>query len=117
VMMRAARLARAHGIPVVADFESSRLPRFRTLLQLTDHLIVSQHFACALTKRRTPAAAATDLWNEDRAVVIVTCGAAGCWFLDRFQTRPRRFRAFPVRSVGTTGCGGVFPGADRKSGV
>src|SRR6202034_3043910 len=47
--MRAARLARQAGIPVVADFEQRDLPGFPTLLGLPDHLILSKSFAAKLT--------------------------------------------------------------------
>ena len=74
-MIRATRIARAAGIPVVADFESSYLPGFNRLLALVDHLILSEDFACDLTGARNAAEAARALWNNSRQVVIVTCGA------------------------------------------
>jgi len=110
-MIRAARLARAAGIPVVADFESSHPPRFAELLALADHLIVSGNFACHLTGARSPAAAAAKLWRKDRRVVVTTCGARGCWFLDHAGGTLRHLPAFPVKAVDTTGCGDVFHGA------
>ena len=110
-MIRASRIARAAGIPVVADFESFRLPRFRELLALVDHLIVSDNFARQLTGARTPAAAAEKLWRKDRAVVVITCGARGCWFLDVSTASPQRLPAFRVQALDTTGCGDVFHGA------
>ena len=48
-MIRAARIARDAGIPVVADFESGDDPLFPTLLALVDHLILSRDFACKIT--------------------------------------------------------------------
>jgi ribokinase len=110
-MIRASRIARAAGIPVVADFESFRLPRFRELLALVDHLIVSENFARQFTGARTPAAAAEKLWRKDRAAVVITCGVRGCWFLDASMVRPQRFPAYRIRTVDTTGCGDVFHGA------
>ena len=110
-MIRAARIARAACIPVVADFESRHLPRFAELLELSDHLIVSETFAGALTRARTPSAAAIKLFNRGRSVVVVTCGAKGCWFLDREMKRPGHLPAFRVPAIDTTGCGDVFHGA------
>jgi sugar/nucleoside kinase (ribokinase family) len=110
-MIRAARVARAAGIPVVADFESRDLPRFAELLALSDHLVVSETFARALTGARTPAAAATKLISHGRSVVVVTCGAKGCWFLDRKMKRQGHQPAFRVKAIDTTGCGDVFHGA------
>jgi len=109
-MIRAARLARAAGIPVVADFESSHLPRFRELLELSDHLIVSGAFACRLTGARSVPAAVSRLGRRDR-VVVATMGAAGCWFLEGQAGRPQPLPAFRVAAVDTTGCGDVFHGA------
>ena len=110
-MIRAARLARSGGIPVVADFESSHLPRFGELLELADHLIVSEGFARRLTGTRSVAAALRKLWNERRSVVVATGGESGCWFIDKAHRSPQHFPAFPVRAVDTTGCGDVFHGA------
>jgi sugar/nucleoside kinase (ribokinase family) len=110
-MIRAARIARAAGIPVVADFESFKLPRFRELLALADHLIVSENFACEFTGARSPAAAAKKLWRPDRAVVVVTIGADGCWYRDNGESQARHLPAFRVKALDTTGCGDVFHGA------
>src|SRR5580658_768938 len=60
-MIRAARLARAAGIPVVADFEQSGLPGFATLLPLADHLIISESFAAKLTGLPDPRRAVVKL--------------------------------------------------------
>lgn len=110
-MIRAARIARAAGIPVVADFESSHLPRFAELLALVHHPILSEKFACRITKTKTAAAAAKALWNENRAAVVITCGARGCWYLAGGQSVPRHLPAFKVTALDTTGCGDVFHGA------
>jgi len=110
-MIRAAEIARAAGIPVVADFESSAMPRFDELLALVDHLILSEAFACGTTGANNPALAATRLWNRRRKVVIVTCGAKGCFYLDRGSQIPKQVPAFKVRARDTTGCGDVFHGA------
>lgn len=110
-MIRAARLARRAGIPVVGDFESSAEARFGELLGLTDHLILSAHFACRLAGVKTPAAAARALWRPDRSAVVITCGAEGAWFLDGDRAKAEHWPAFRVRAVDTTGCGDVFHGA------
>ena len=110
-MIRAARLARRAGIPVVGDFESRSEPRFEELLTLTDHLILSARFAGELARVQAPAAAARALWRGDRAAVVITCGAEGCWFLDGDRAEPEHWPACRVRAVDTTGCGDVFHGA------
>src|SRR5262249_25174714 len=80
-MIRAARLARAAGIPVVAGFERVSGPRFPKLLGLVDHLILSQTFAQELTGEKNPARAAKRLWTNKRELVAITCGSEGCWYL------------------------------------
>jgi sugar/nucleoside kinase (ribokinase family) len=110
-MIRAARIARAAGIPVVADFESSQLPRFQKLLALADHLIVSESFARQLTGAKHPDRAAAKLWRPDRSVVVITSGARGCWFLEARSKRAAHLPAVRVKAIDTTGCGDVFHGA------
>jgi sugar/nucleoside kinase (ribokinase family) len=110
-MIRAARIARSEGIPVVADFESFKLLRFGELLALADHLIVSETFACQFTGVRSAAVAVKKLWAQDRAVVVVTAGAEGCWYLDNENSPVRHLPAFRVKALDTTGCGDVFHGA------
>jgi sugar/nucleoside kinase (ribokinase family) len=111
-MTRAARIARAAGIPVVADFERGDWPGFAELLALVDHLLVSRHFAVRQTGITEPTAALRALWTDARQVVVVTGGEEGCWYLSaaepgRLQHQP----AFAVATVDTTGCGDVFHGA------
>lgn len=110
-MIRAAKIARAAGVPVVADLERNEWPGFDELLGLVDHLIVSQAFARKLTGEADPARAVDKLWSDSRQVVIVTCGEEGCCFRSREAAAPRRYPAFKVATVDTTGCGDVFHGA------
>jgi len=111
-MIRAARLAKAAGIPVVADFESDQGPGFSELLDLVDHLIVAQEFAHKLTGESSPIFAAKKLWRGEDHSVVVTSGAEGCWFLGRCPwDLPTPWPAYSVPVVDTTGCGDVFHGA------
>lgn len=110
-MVRAARLARRAGIPVVADLEIATDPQFPQLLALADHLILSRDFSCALTGVRSPAQAVLKLARPDRQVAVVTCGEKGCWYLAPGEAAPRHQPAFKVKAVDTTGCGDVFHGA------
>jgi sugar/nucleoside kinase (ribokinase family) len=111
-MIRAAQLARAAGVPVVADFESDMMPQFPELLALVDHLVLSQEFAAKLTGLTDPARAAQSLWTNDRSAVIITCGAEGCWCRgSENASLVRHYPAFAVQAVDTTGCGDVFHGA------
>lgn len=111
-MIRAARIARAAGIPVVADLENSDVPRFNELFRLADHLIVSQEFALGHTGTKHPAVAVAELLaGGRRQAVVVTCGARGCWFQQAGWRVPSFHAAFAVKVVDTTGCGDVFHGA------
>ena len=109
-MLRAARIARESGVPIVADFERNSSPRFAELLALTDHLIVGRSFAGQLTGEGDPAEAVKRLRRGPHAVVIVTDGGDGCWVAGTNDESPRHVPAFPVRVRDTTGCGDVFHG-------
>jgi sugar/nucleoside kinase (ribokinase family) len=52
------------------------------------------------------------LWNDARQAVVVTCGAAGCWYRDPSlpSWATHHFPAPDVDAVDTTGCGDVFHG-------
>jgi sugar/nucleoside kinase (ribokinase family) len=110
--LRAVRIARANGIGVVADFERDPGPPFAELLDAVDHLIVSERFGRELTGADNAARSAEKLCRGGRQAVVITCGAAGCWYAPS-EGRPfaRHFPAFAVPVVDTTGCGDVFHGA------
>ncbi|MFW6124596.1 MAG: PfkB family carbohydrate kinase [Pirellulales bacterium] len=109
--LRAARLARAAGTPVVADFERRPEGAFDELLAAVDHLVVGRRFARRLTGEGDPNRAAERLAGVGRSVVI-TCGEEGCWYVDPGPApAARRQPAFEVAVVDTTGCGDVFHGA------
>ena len=111
-MLRAARIARAAGVAVIADFEYVSSPLFAELLALVDHLILPADFAAQLSGQTAPAAAAQALWSVDRELVAVTCGAEGAWWIGRAAPdRPQHQPAFAVQVADTTGCGDVFHGA------
>lgn len=110
--IRAARIAREAGIPVVADLERDEASGFDELCALVDHLIVGRAFAERLTGEADPSRSLSALWGRHRATVVVTCGEGGCWFADGANSgSPRHQGAFPVDVVDTTGCGDVFHGA------
>lgn len=109
-MIRAARVARRAGRPVVADFERVSGPEFSELVGLVDHLILSWSFAEKLTGSSNPGEAVERLWTDDRQVVVVTVGKDGCWYRAVEADGMEHFPAFPVGAVDTTGCGDVFHG-------
>jgi sulfofructose kinase len=110
--IRAARIARESGVAVVGDLERDPGGRFAELLRLVDHLIISDAFARTLSGATDPAQAAQRLYDPGSRAVVVTCGAAGCWYVGEGSGRPaRHLPAFAVEVVDTTGCGDVFHGA------
>lgn len=111
-MIRAARIARAARMPVVADIESAEDPLVPKLLELVDHLIVSRGFAIRVTGETDPARAVQALWTPGRRAAVVTCGKDGCWYVsDQQPGTPCWQPAMAVEVVDTTGCGDVFHGA------
>jgi sulfofructose kinase len=111
-MLRAAKIAAAAGIPIVADFESDQRPEFGELLALVDHLIVARDFAQRITGTSDPARAVDLLWTNRRQAVVVTCGREGCWFRAADAgSLPQHVPAIAVAARDTTGCGDVFRGA------
>jgi sugar/nucleoside kinase (ribokinase family) len=110
-MIRAARIARAAGIPVVADLERDLGAPLAELLALVDHLILPYDFAQKITGAADGPAIARALWQPGRAAVVVTRSAEGAWYVtseepDMVYHQP----GFRVREVDTNGCGDVFHG-------
>ncbi len=114
--LRAVSIARAAGGHVVADFEDASHPLFRDVLDLVDHLIVSEKFASEITGEKDPSKAARALWQRGRAAVIVTSGADGCRCVSA-ESAPEavHYPASAVKASDTTGCGDVFHGAYAAS--
>jgi sulfofructose kinase len=110
-MLRAARVARAAGLPVVADIERTDDEHLEELMELVDHLVVPQYFAQARTKCSQPGEAAEGLFRPHHRAVVVTCGACGSWYVGDGVPEAAHQPAFAVHAVDTTGCGDVFHGA------
>jgi sulfofructose kinase len=111
-MVRAARIAREAGIPVVADLEREKGGLFGELLRLADHLILPFEFARKVTAAQDAPAIVRALWTDARSTVVVTKGAEGAWYLSAEEPgRVWHQPGFRVREVDTTGCGDVFHGA------
>ena len=110
-MVRAARIARAAGIPVVADLERDPGPPFAELLSLADHLILPFEFAHRITGCADGAGIVRALWREDRAAVVVTKSGEGSWCLSAEEPGTVYHQpSFAVPEVDTNGCGDVFHG-------
>ena len=108
--VRAGRIAAAAGIPIVADFERQDAPCLDELLELTGHLIVPAHFACAITGASSPSDAILQLATSAREVTVVTNGAEGFWWVEK-GGQPNHVPAFVVEVADTACCGDVFHGA------
>jgi len=109
-MLRASRIAREAGIPVVADLERDGGPEFGELFKIVDHLVISFSFARSLTRAVDPGEAVEKLWTAQRDAVVVTDGAKGCSFRSKDASRVEHQPAFKVKAIDTTGCGDVFHG-------
>lgn len=107
-MIRAARIARAAGVEVVADLERDEHPRFAEILHLVDHLILSRKFATKRTGKQSAREAVEELAHFGAKVAIVTDGEAGAWVVA--EGNSFHFPAYSVQVVDSTGCGDAFHG-------
>ena len=107
--LQAASLARAHGIPVVADLELASLPEVDSFLSVVDHLIIGIDLAGAITQKQNVEEMVRKIANPQRAACVVTAGANGCWYSE-YGGEVYHFPAYKVNVVDTTGCGDVFHG-------
>lgn len=108
--VRVQKVARDAGVHIVADLERDDCAMFPEILALSDHLIISQRFAAKISECEAPEDAAKALLRPENQVVVVTCGAKGCWAIARGESKARHFPAFSVETVDTTGCGDTFHG-------
>jgi len=109
--LRAARIFRSAGRPVVVDVEEDQGEVTDSLIELADHVILSWEFAGRYLSARDELDAVRALWHPLRKACVVTSGSEGCWVTDA-DSYPRvsHVPAFPVQAVDTTGCGDVFHG-------
>ncbi|NPV85294.1 MAG: hypothetical protein HPY45_04725 [Anaerolineae bacterium] len=107
--LKAAKIARGLGIPVVADIEARQKPHLRELADLADHLIVGIAAGRLLTGRQSPEQILQACARPDRACCVITVGEHGCWFSQR-EGEITHIPAVEVEAVDTTGCGDVFHG-------
>jgi sulfofructose kinase len=105
--LRAARRARALGVPVVADFSDPR-PDYLRLLPWVDYAVLPEAFVRRWSPG-DPARALRRLRREFGGAPVVTLGARGGIYWH--EGGVRRFTSPRVRVVDTTGAGDVFHGA------
>ena len=105
----AARIARAHGIPVTVDVDTI-YPGFDKVLPLVDYLIASSEFPGRWTRIEDPFEALAAIQAEyGMRVAAMTLGAHGA--LARAEGRYFYSPGFVVDCLDTTGAGDVFHGA------
>jgi sulfofructose kinase len=112
--LKAASLARAHGIPVVADLELDSLPEVDSFLSLVDHLIIGIDLAGAITQKQNVEEMVRKIANPQITACVVTAGTNGCWYSE-YGGEVHHFPAYKVNVVDTTGCGDVFHGVYAAS--
>ncbi|MBD3235394.1 MAG: ribokinase [Candidatus Eisenbacteria bacterium] len=106
---RAARIARAAGMPVMVDLERAG-DGIDALLPEVDLLIAADGFAEAVSGAERRSHALRWLGQRTRgALVLVTRGAEGCELLRAGAVC--RYPAYAVEAADTTGAGDVFHGA------
>ena len=111
--LRAARIAHAAGVPVVADFERNPGEPFDELMGLVDHLVLP----CGFVNKegygdKGTEEAVRQLVEKYGATVVVTCGANGVWYAEPGHAiEPRHIKAFEITPFDTNGCGDIFHGA------
>ena len=106
---KAARIARANGIPVTVDVDTV-YHGFEAVLPYIDYLIASSEFPLQWTNRTDPFEALEVIRREyGMKVAAMTLGAHGALALSNgeFTYSP----AFVVNTIDTTGAGDVFHGA------
>jgi sugar/nucleoside kinase (ribokinase family) len=105
----AARIARAHLIPVTVDVDTI-YPGFERVLPLVDYMIASSEFPAAWTGIEDPFEALIAIQKQSRMrIAAMTLGQYGALAYSEgcFTYSP----GFAVRCIDTTGAGDVFHGA------
>jgi sulfofructose kinase len=103
----AARVARAHGIPVTCDIDHVT-PGTRELLQLVSHPVFAETVPAQLTGETDPERALRALRRMHPGRLVVTVGERGAIALDGDSLLAAP--GFPVTVVDSTGAGDVFRG-------
>jgi sugar/nucleoside kinase (ribokinase family) len=105
--IEAARIARAHGVPVTCDIDHVT-PGTRELLQLVSHPVFAETVPSQLTGEADPERALRSLGRAHPGRLVVTVGERGAIALEgeTLLAAP----GFPVTVVDSTGAGDVFRG-------
>jgi len=105
--IEAARIARAHGVPVTCDIDHVT-PGTRELLQLVSHPVFAETVPSQLTGEAEPERALRALRRTHPGRLVVTVGERGAIALEGSTLLAAP--GFPVTVVDSTGAGDVFRG-------
>ena len=105
--LRAARMARKQGIPVVIDAERMEKD-IDLLIESSDHIVVSREFAYLFTGKKNEIQMLKALQRAKGQVIIVTRGNRGV--IGKDASGIFEIPSFKVNVVDTTGSGDVFHG-------
>ena len=105
---RAAGWARERGIPVVSDFKRM-YTGLEKVFPLVDYHVLPRFFAAEVTGKKTPESILRALARKYGGTPVITGGSEGGMYL--LDGTVRRYRAFPVECVDSTGAGDAFHGA------
>jgi sugar/nucleoside kinase (ribokinase family) len=103
--------ARGLGLAIVADIEWSLGAATEDLLRLSDHLVLPYAFGESQSGAEDPASILRALWTPERAAVVLTRGALGCYLRQAGEEVLWHLPPHPVQAVDTTGAGDCFHGA------
>ncbi|MGI9334092.1 MAG: PfkB family carbohydrate kinase [Gammaproteobacteria bacterium] len=101
--------ARDLGLPALIDFDLSPDTGTEVALELATHIVFSQPALARMTGKSAPADGLEALSNRTRALIGVTAGEQGAYWLEAGELMHQP--AFEVDARDTTGAGDVFHGA------
>lgn len=108
-MRHALERARSVGCPALVDFDLSPQTGTQAALELATHIVFSQPALARLTGHEDPAQGLEAVVKQTQALVGVTAGAKGAFWIE--AGRRAHQPAFDVEVRDTTGAGDVFHGA------
>jgi sugar/nucleoside kinase (ribokinase family) len=110
--LKAAQLARAHGVKVSFDGGANRYrDDIPELVALTDICIVARQFAFAFSGAKDVGAAAKCLLDAGPECVVITAGVEGSWIFAKGSKSFHQPAFAAAAPVDTTGAGDAYHGA------
>ncbi|MBN1292559.1 MAG: hypothetical protein JXB48_12030 [Candidatus Latescibacteria bacterium] len=100
--------ARAQEIPVVADFKR-KYNGIEKLFPFIDYFIIPMFFAEEITGEKKTDRMLHKLTELQPGIPVITCGVQGGAYI--VENDIKRYKAFPIKAVDSTGAGDAFHGA------